>query len=110
MPEAIPAPTAARPAENLGPDGVSMWTTAWTVLLIPVALFFGALAPMATDAHPQTVAVTMAFWWASWTITPLLVVVSRLLPGRPALARARRWAGRAALIPPMAVILLAITL
>lgn len=59
---------------------------------------------------PRTVAVTTAFWWASWTATPLLVVVSRLFPGRPALARGRRWAGRAALLPPVVVILLTLTL
>lgn len=108
--ETITAPTAARPTEALGAEGVSVWTTASTVALILVAFFFGALAAMATDAHPRTVAVTTAFWWASWTATPLLVVVSRLFPGRPALARGRRWAGRAALLPPVVVILLTLTL
>ncbi|MEU8432814.1 hypothetical protein AB0F18_07830 [Streptomyces sp. NPDC029216] len=105
-----PAPTTARPAEDPGPDGVSMWMTAWTAALIPVAFFFGALAPMAADAHPGTVALVMPLWWASWTAAPLLVVASRLLSARPGLARAARWAGRAALVPPVAVILLAITL
>ncbi|MFH7598761.1 hypothetical protein WDV06_27245 [Streptomyces racemochromogenes] len=91
---------------NLDPQGASMWTTAWTVALIPVAFLFGGLAPMATDARPGTVAVTTALWWSSWTVAPLLVVASRLLSARPGTAVAGRWAGRAALGPPVAVILL----
>ncbi|MGW0393754.1 hypothetical protein ACWDYJ_23215 [Streptomyces sp. NPDC003042] len=103
MHETAPAQTAGRP--------VPVWTTVVTVLLIPVAFFFGALAPMAEeDAHPRTVAVVIACWWASWTATPLLVVASRTSPRRPVLARARRGAGWVALVPPTVVIVLVLGL
>ncbi|GAA0273482.1 hypothetical protein GCM10010302_08880 [Streptomyces polychromogenes] len=106
MRETTQDPTATPPA-----GAEPSWrTTGWALALIPVAFFFGALAPMAGDAHPRTVAVTTALWWAAWTVSPLLVLVSRLLPDRPAPARAGRWAGRAALVPPVAVILLTLTL
>ncbi|MET9324174.1 hypothetical protein ABZX75_29010 [Streptomyces sp. NPDC003038] len=110
MHETTPASTAGRAAGVPASHAVPVWTTVLTVVLIPVAFFFGALAPMATDAHPETVTVVMACWWASWTATPLLVVTSRLSFGRPALARARRWAGWAALVPPTTAILLVLTL
>lgn len=86
------------------------WTTVSTVLLIPVAFCFGALAPMAGEAHPQTVALVMPCWWASWTLTPLLVVASRIPARRPGLVRAGRRAGWVAPVAPLAVILLVLTL
>ncbi|MFD0378508.1 MULTISPECIES: hypothetical protein [Streptomyces] len=106
MHETPPPQTASRPAEVPGPEGVSPWTTAWTLALVPVAFFFGGLAPMATAAHPGTVAVVKALWCASWTLTPLLALASRSLAARPALTVAGRWTARAALVPPVAVILL----
>ncbi|MBT2511827.1 hypothetical protein J7I98_39930 [Streptomyces sp. ISL-98] len=110
MHETPPALTADRAAETPAIDEVSMWATALTVALIPVAFFFGGLAGMATEVHPQTVAVVKACWWASWTATPLLVVASRLPFRRTALARASYWAGWAAPVPPAVAILLTLSL
>ncbi|MCT9089643.1 hypothetical protein N4G70_12245 [Streptomyces sp. ASQP_92] len=89
---------------------IPMWVTAAALALIPLAFTFGALAGMAADVHPQTVAVLTPCWWASWTLTPLLVVFSRLPLRHPALAAACRWAGWGALIPPAVTVLLALGL
>ncbi|WP_455409939.1 hypothetical protein [Streptomyces hiroshimensis] len=110
MHEIAPALTTDRAAEPPAVGEVSMWTTAFTLALVPVAFFFGGLAQMATEVHPQIVAVVMACWWASWTATPLLVVASRLSPRHPALARAGRWAGWVAPIPPTVTVLLTLGL
>ncbi|MFD7029565.1 hypothetical protein ACFWAR_16150 [Streptomyces sp. NPDC059917] len=96
-----------------------LWTTGLAVLLVPVALLFGALAPMATDSCgpddcarslEATLAVVMTCWFASLTVSPLLVVASWLFPRRPGYARVRRYAGWLGLIPPVIVILLVFTL
>ncbi|MFD7628383.1 hypothetical protein ACFV7Q_20465 [Streptomyces sp. NPDC059851] len=55
-------------------------------------------------------AVVTTCWWASWTVTPLLVVASRLSPRHPARARAAHWAGRIAPLPPTVTILLTLGL
>ncbi|KPH97524.1 hypothetical protein OV450_5817 [Actinobacteria bacterium OV450] len=102
--------TTERASETPVIGKVSMWSTAVTVALIPVAFAFGCLAGMATEVHPQTAAVLITCWWASWTVTPLLVVVSRLPVRHPVLARACRWAGWAAPLPPTVTILLTLGL
>ncbi|MBB5932756.1 hypothetical protein [Streptomyces echinatus] len=109
MHETIPALTdssAGTPAIGKVP----MWTTAATVALIPVAFTFGCLAGMATEIHPQTAAVLITCWWASWTVTPLLVLLSRLPLRHPTLASACRWAGWGAPVPPAVTILLTLGL
>ncbi|MFG2985682.1 hypothetical protein ACGFYQ_31240 [Streptomyces sp. NPDC048258] len=110
MHETTSALTTDRAAGTSAIDGVLMWATALTVALIPVALLFGGLAQMAAEVHPQTVAVVTACWWASWTATPLLVVAFRLCVRHPTLARAGRWAGWLAPVPPTVTILLALGL
>ncbi|MFF5704616.1 hypothetical protein ACFY7H_19240 [Streptomyces sp. NPDC012794] len=83
------------------------WATALAMALIPVAFLFGALAGMAEQVHPETVAVVKVFWLASWTAAPLLALAGLLLRRRPALAAAGRWAGWIAVIPAPVTILLA---
>ncbi|MFJ9967257.1 hypothetical protein [Streptomyces avermitilis] len=99
-------PTSEAPAT----DVVLRWVTILTVALIPVAFVFGALAGMAAEIHPQTVAVVTVCWFGSWTATPLLVVAFWLCRGHPALARAGRWAGWVAALPPAVTILLVLGL
>ncbi|WP_236245966.1 hypothetical protein [Streptomyces sp. CC210A] len=110
MSETTPARPADRTAGPPAPAPVPVWATAATVALIPVALLFGAFAGMAADRYPQTVALVVTGWYASWTVTPLLVVASRLRPRRPAWAGLCRWAGWAAPIPPAVTILLVLGL
>ncbi|WP_149183520.1 hypothetical protein [Streptomyces sp. TRM49041] len=110
MHETTPALTNDRDTEPPAINKVSVWTTVATVALIPVAVFLGGWAGMATLVRPQTVAVIMNCWWASWTVTPVLVVASRLSPRHPALAGACRWAGWVAPFPPSATILLTLGL
>ncbi|WP_371614284.1 hypothetical protein [Streptomyces sp. NBC_00454] len=98
------------PTQTPAARRVAMWVTALTVAMLPVAFLFGALAGMATQENPQTVAVVTACWWASWTATPLLVVASRLPLHRTVWARAGYWAGWAAPLPPATTILLTLTL
>ncbi|MEU3721703.1 hypothetical protein [Streptomyces sp. NPDC031705] len=88
-------------------DTALTWGTVLAVALSPVAFVFGALAGMASEVHPEAVAVVMVFWFASWTLTPVLAVACWLLRRRPALATAARWAGWIAVVPPPVTILLA---
>ncbi|MGW4689887.1 hypothetical protein ACWEPM_34080 [Streptomyces sp. NPDC004244] len=104
------ASTVDRAPETQAIPKVPMWVTAATVALIPIAFVFGCLAGMAREVHPQTVAVLIICWWASWTVTPLLVVASRLPLRHPSLAKAGRWAGWVALLPPTATIILTLGL
>ncbi|MFD7834049.1 hypothetical protein [Streptomyces sp. NPDC059761] len=110
MHQTPPAPTTGPAAETPAVDEVLMWATTLAVALIPVAFLFGALAPMAAEVHPQTVAVVTACWWASWTATPLLAVAFRLSRRHPALTAAGRWAGWAAPVAPTVTILLTLGL
>ncbi|MFI5980028.1 hypothetical protein ACIBEA_04020 [Streptomyces sp. NPDC051555] len=112
MDESTESASTARVSEPL-------WATGLAVLLVPLALLYGAVAPMATDgcgpddcarSLEATLAVIMACWFASWTVTPFLVVASWLFPRRPGYAPVRRYAGWIALVPPVIVVLLAFTL
>ncbi|MFF9865735.1 hypothetical protein ACF1G0_09945 [Streptomyces sp. NPDC013953] len=105
-----PAPAAGRAAEPSALDTGLVWATALALALVPVAFLYGAMAGMAADVHPRTVAVVTVCWWASWTATPPLVLAFRLGLGRPRLATAGRWAGCAACVPPVATIVLALGL
>lgn len=88
-----------------------VWTSVLVVLLVPVALLFGGLSPMAADSCAPgrcagglqaTLAVVAVCWFTSWTLTPLLVLVSWLCSG----TAVGRWSAWAALVPPVLVILL----
>ncbi|MCX5199454.1 hypothetical protein OOK31_37225 [Streptomyces sp. NBC_00249] len=94
---------------------VPAWTTALTVLLLPVAFLFGGLAPMAADScgpdHcsrslDNTLAAVYFLWLASWTATPALTLASWFAPH----PTARRWTAWTALFPPATVILLTLGL
>ncbi|RPK44677.1 hypothetical protein EES37_16070 [Streptomyces sp. ADI91-18] len=111
MHETTPSLVTAPATEARATDVVLRWVTVLTVVaLIPVAFVFGAFAGMAAEVHPQTVAVVTVGWFGSWTATPLLVVTFWLFRSHPALARAGRWAGRVATVPPTVTILLALGL
>ncbi|MGR4879318.1 hypothetical protein ACIPUC_07795 [Streptomyces sp. LARHCF249] len=106
--------TMAAPADR-DSRAVPVWTSVLTVLLAPVAFLFGGLAPMAADscgpAHcapglDATLAVVAVCWFASWTLTPLLVLASWLFSG----TAAGRWSAWTALVPPVIVILLVLGL
>ncbi|WP_412079461.1 hypothetical protein ACLF6K_38515 (plasmid) [Streptomyces xanthophaeus] len=98
--------TAAAPVT----DTALRWVTALAVAMIPMAFLFGAFAGMAAEVHPQTVAVVTVCWFGSWTATPLLVVTFWLWRRHPTRARAGRWAGWVAPVPPTVTILLALGL
>ncbi|MFF0219880.1 hypothetical protein [Streptomyces vinaceus] len=110
MHETTPVLTTDRAAATPVTDVVLRWVTTLTVALIPMAFLFGAFAGMAAEVHPQTVAVVTVCWFGSWTATPLLIVAFLLCRRQPALARAGRWAGWVAPIPPTVTILLALGL
>ncbi|MFI5641636.1 hypothetical protein ACIA8H_30030 [Streptomyces goshikiensis] len=102
--------TADRAAVTPGTDVVLRWVTGLAVALIPMAFLFGAFAGMAAEVRPRTVAVVTVCWFGSWTATPLLVVAFWLCRRHPALARAGRWAGWVAPVPPTVTILLSLGL
>ncbi|MCX4852057.1 hypothetical protein OHB19_43955 [Streptomyces sp. NBC_00893] len=110
MHETTPSLTTDRAAATSATDAALRWVTTLAVALIPVAFVFGALAGMAAEVHPQTVAVLRVCWFGSWTVTPLLVVAFWLCRRHPALVMAGRWAGWVATVPPTVTILLALGL
>ncbi|MEV6394533.1 hypothetical protein AB0M39_07060 [Streptomyces sp. NPDC051907] len=110
MDETTPALNTGRAAETRAVDVVLMYVTTLAVALIPVALLFGGMAQMAAAVHPQTVAVVIVGWWASWTATPLLVAAFRLSLRHPALTTAGRWAGWVAPVAPTVTVLLSLGL
>ncbi|MFB7784477.1 hypothetical protein ACFY0N_20635 [Streptomyces vinaceus] len=111
MHETAPSPTTARAPDGApAADVVLRWATSLAVALIPVAFVFGALAGMASEVRPRTVAVVTVFWFGSWTATPLLVAAFWLCRRRPALATAARWAGWLATLPPTLTTALALCL
>ncbi|PHQ49617.1 hypothetical protein BLA24_26725 [Streptomyces cinnamoneus] len=91
------------------------WATGLALLLVPVAVLFGGLSPMATDscgpdhcsrALNQALAGIVWCLYATFTATPLMLLVSWALPPRMRYAAARRLAAWCALLPPLAVILM----
>lgn len=111
MHETALSPTTDRAAAGSpAADAVLRYVTSLAVALIPVAFLFGALAGMAEEVHPRTVAVVTVCWFGSWTATPLLVAAFWLCRRRPALAAAGRWAGWVATLPPTVTIVLALGL
>lgn len=111
MHETAPSPTTDRAAAGTSAaDVVLRYVTSLALALIPVAFLFGALAGMAEEVHPRTVAVVTVCWFGSWTATPLLVAAFWLCRRRPALAAAGRWAGWVATLPPTVTVVLALGL
>ncbi|MER6218230.1 hypothetical protein ABT213_29785 [Streptomyces sp. NPDC001674] len=110
MDETTPSLTTGGAAETPATDVALLWVTTLAVALIPMAFLFGALAGMAADVHPGTVAIVTVCWFGSWTVTPLLVAAFWLCRRRPALVGAGRLAGWVAPIPPTVTILLALGL
>ncbi|MFF4330698.1 hypothetical protein ACFYZT_29845 [Streptomyces sp. NPDC001591] len=105
--ETTPSLPTDRTAGTPATDVVLRWVTTLAGASIPMAFLFGALAGMAADVHPETVAVVRVCWFGSWTVTPLLVAAFWLCRRRPALAGAGRLAGWVAPVPPTVTILLA---
>jgi hypothetical protein len=96
-------------------SGAPLWSTVLAVLLVPVALLFGGLSPMATDscgpdhcsqALNDALAVIMGGLDLTLVGTPALLLLSWLLPRRMRYAKARRTAAWCALLPPVTVILM----
>ncbi|MFF3863680.1 hypothetical protein [Streptomyces sp. NPDC002209] len=110
MHETTPFLTSDRTAATPVTDVALRWVTTLAAALIPMAFLFGAFAGMAAEAHPRTVAVVTVCWFGSWTATPLLVAAFWLSRDHPALARAGRWAGWVAPVPPTVTILLTLGL
>ncbi|MGW2601149.1 hypothetical protein [Streptomyces klenkii] len=84
------------------------------VLLVPVALLFGGLAPMATDscgpdhcsrALDQALSEVVFSLHATFAGTPALLLTAGVLPRRPRYATARKLTAWSALLPPAFVIL-----
>ncbi|WP_245699824.1 hypothetical protein [Streptomyces roseifaciens] len=95
------------------------WATVLAVLVIPVAVLFGSLAPMATDscgpdncsgALDGTLAVVKYSLFTTVIGTPVLLLASWLLPRRIRYAKARKHLAWCALLPPVIVILLVLGL
>ncbi|MFD8978932.1 hypothetical protein [Streptomyces sp. NPDC059564] len=105
--------TAAAPTDR-DSGAVPVWTSVLTVVLAPVAFLFGGLSPMAADscgpgqcaALEATLSVVAVCWFASWTLTPLLVLASWFFSG----TAVGRWSAWTALVPPVIVILLVLGL
>ncbi|MCD9144937.1 hypothetical protein [Streptomyces albireticuli] len=95
------------------------WATLSALLLAPVALLFGGLAPMATDgcgpdncsqALDTALAGVMGGLYAMLAGTPALLLTAWLLPRRVRFSTARRIVAWSALLPPLFVILMVFTL
>ncbi|GAA0453168.1 hypothetical protein GCM10009544_14960 [Streptomyces stramineus] len=91
-----------------------LWATALAVLLAPVTLLFGGLAPMATDgcgpdncsaALDRALSLVTGGLYATFFVTPALLLTSWVLPRRMRFAKARRAIAWCALLPPVTVIL-----
>lgn len=95
------------------------WATGLALFLIPVAMIFGGLSPMATDgcgpdhcsrALEQALAGIIGCLYATLSVTPALLLASWLLPRRMRYSAARRIAAWCALLPPVFVILMVFAL
>ncbi|MFD0266577.1 hypothetical protein ACFVGY_08275 [Streptomyces sp. NPDC127106] len=105
--------------DELAPGFSQVWPTVIAVLLVPVALMFGGLAPMAADscgpdncsaALDAALAAVMAGWVATIVVTPGLLLGVWLLPRSSRFDRVRRAAAWGAVLPPAAVILMVLAL
>ncbi|ARZ65990.1 hypothetical protein SMD11_0324 [Streptomyces albireticuli] len=123
---AADAAAGARAVRPLGPDdrdekagAAPGWATLFALLLAPVALLFGGLAPMATDGCgpdncsrelDAALAAVMGGMYAMFAATPALLLTAWLLPRRMRFATARRVVAWCAPLPPLFVILMVFTL
>ncbi|MEH6373072.1 hypothetical protein V7793_01715 [Streptomyces sp. KLMMK] len=96
-----------------------LWATVLAVLVIPVAVLFGSLAPMATDscgpdncsrALDGALALVECSLFTTIIGTPALLLTSWLLPRRMRYATARRYLAWCALLPPVTVVLMVLGL
>ncbi|MBP2400903.1 hypothetical protein [Streptomyces syringium] len=95
------------------------WATGLALFLIPVAMIFGGLSPMATDscgpdhcsaALDHALAAIIGCLYATLSVTPAALLTSWLLPRRMRYSTARRIVAWCALLPPVLVILMVFTL
>ncbi|MEV4505815.1 hypothetical protein [Streptomyces klenkii] len=119
--QAADAAAQARDTGTRGPDdrgeragGSLALPAVLAVLLVPVALLFGGLAPMATDscgpdhcsrALDQALSDVVHGLHATFAGTPALLLTAGVLPRRMRYATARRLTAWSALLPPAFVIL-----
>ncbi|MFC5149885.1 hypothetical protein [Streptomyces aureoversilis] len=96
-----------------------LWATVLAVLLIPVAVLFGSLAPMATDscgpdncsrALDGALALVEYSLFTTVIGTPVLLLTSWVLPRRMRYAKARKYLAWGALLPPVIVNLMVLGL
>ncbi|NJP81230.1 hypothetical protein HCK01_28705 [Streptomyces sp. AA8] len=96
-----------------------LWATVLAVLVIPVAVVFGSLSPMATDScGPDNCsraldgALALIKYGLFTTVigTPVLLLTSWFLPRRMRYATARRYLAWCALLPPVMVVLMVLGL
>lgn len=114
--ESTPAARSLGPADrDKNAWRAPFWATVLAVLIVPVALMFGGLAPMATDScgpdhcSPhlnQALADIVYGLYATLIGTPTLLLTAWALPRRMRYAMARRLTAWCALLPPVTVILL----
>ncbi|MFD7233796.1 hypothetical protein ACFWAT_00620 [Streptomyces syringium] len=95
------------------------WATGLALFLIPVAMIFGGLSPMATDscgpdhcsaALEHALAGIIGCLYATLFGTPALLLTSWALPRRMRFSTARRIVAWCALLPPVIVILMVFAL
>ncbi|MBT2385940.1 hypothetical protein [Streptomyces sp. ISL-11] len=116
----------ARDTHPLGPAdrdenawGAPGWATGLALMIVPVALLFGGLAPMATDscgpdncssALNRALAGVLGGLFATVIGTPAMLLAGWVLPRRMRFAKARRIIAWCALLPPLIVILMVLGL
>ncbi|MGK5548723.1 hypothetical protein ACSNOH_28920 [Streptomyces sp. URMC 127] len=112
--EAAEASARARGDRDEDGRGALIVPAVLALLLVPVALCFGGLAPMATDscgpddcsrALNQALEEVMAGLYLTVAGTPALLLTAAVLPRRMRYAAGRRIAAWSALLPPLFVIL-----
>ncbi|MET9647259.1 hypothetical protein ACFZB6_25390 [Streptomyces syringium] len=95
------------------------WATGLALFLIPVAMIFGGLSPMATDscgpdhcsaALEHALAGIIGCLYATLFGTPALLLTSWALPRRMRFSTPRRIVAWCALLPPVIVILMVFAL
>ncbi|MFG2712946.1 hypothetical protein ACGFX2_20670 [Streptomyces goshikiensis] len=104
-----------RTADEATRSTAPLWSTVTAILLGPIALLLGGLAPMAGDACAAqgcspALAVISGSLLATCAATPVLLLAAWLLPNHRRFDKARRATAWSALLPPLSVILLTLGL
>ncbi|MEU3775987.1 hypothetical protein AB0F11_22760 [Streptomyces sp. NPDC032472] len=106
-------------AEAAAPSVSLVWPAVLAILLTPVALMFGGLAPMATDgcgpdncsaSLDAALAAIAVCWQATLFATPALLLAALPMPRTGRYAAARRVTAWCAVLPPAAVVLMVLGL